>query len=96
MAQRSGMPPHALDLLVVLGFDRDYIRHALRYVRPTSSFRSEFAYQNSLFLVTAELVETHTGKSLEENNTTAKPGFIGKTFLTRSCGTMAAPPDVKP
>ena len=32
---------------------------------------------------------------LEENNTTAKPGSTGKMFLTRSCGTMAAPPDVK-
>ena len=67
MAQRSGMPPHALDLLVVFGFDRDYIRHALRYVEPVSSFRSEFAYQNSLFLVASELVEKNTGKSWEGN-----------------------------
>ena len=67
MAQRSGMPAHAIDALVLLGFDRDYIRHALRYVKPISSFRSEFAYQNNLFLVAAELIETHTGKSWEEN-----------------------------
>ncbi len=67
MAQRSGMPPHALDALVLFGFDRDYTRHALRYVKPTSSFRSEFAYQNNLFLVAAELIEKHTGKSWEEN-----------------------------
>jgi len=67
MAQRSGMPPHALDALVLFGFNRDYIRHVLRYVKPTSSFRSEFAYQNNLFLVAAELIEKHTGKSWEEN-----------------------------
>ncbi len=67
MAQRSGMPPHAIDSLVVFGFDRDHVRHALRYVKPTSSFRSEFAYQNNLFLVAGELVETHTGKSWEKN-----------------------------
>jgi CubicO group peptidase (beta-lactamase class C family) len=67
MAQRSGMPPHAADTLVMFGFDRDQIRHALRYVKPASSFRSEFAYQNNLFLVAAELVEKHTGKSWEEN-----------------------------
>ena len=67
MAQRSGMPPHAIDALVLLGFGRDYIRHALRYAKPTSSFRSEFAYQNNLFLVAAELIEKHTGKSWEEN-----------------------------
>jgi len=67
MAQRSGMPSHAIDGLVLLGFGRDYIRHALRYAKPTSSFRSEFAYQNNLFLVAAELIEKHTGKSWEEN-----------------------------
>ena len=67
MAQRSGMPPHAIDALVLFGFDRDYIRHAIRYAKPSSSFRSEFAYQNNLFLVAAELIEKHTGKSWEEN-----------------------------
>jgi CubicO group peptidase (beta-lactamase class C family) len=67
MAQRSGMPAHAVDALVLFGFDRDHIRHALRYVKPTSSFRSEFAYQNNLFLVAAQLIEEHTGKSWEEN-----------------------------
>ena len=67
MAQRSGMPPHAADALVMCGFDRDYIRGALRYVKPVSSFRSEFAYQNNLFLVAAELIEKHTGKSWEKN-----------------------------
>ncbi len=30
MAQRSGIPPHDVDSLVMLGFDRDYIRHAIR------------------------------------------------------------------
>ncbi|GAI72296.1 unnamed protein product, partial [marine sediment metagenome] len=55
MAQRSGMPSHAVDSLVMLGFDRDYIRHAIRYAKPSSSFRSEFAYQNNLFLVAAQI-----------------------------------------
>jgi len=67
MAQRSGMPSHAIDSLVMLGFDRDYIRHAIRYAKPSSSFRSEFAYQNNLFLIAAELIEKHTEKSWEEN-----------------------------
>ena len=67
MAQRSGMPSHAIDTLVMFGFDRDHVRHALRYAKPASSFRSEFAYQNNLFLVASELVERHTRKSWEEN-----------------------------
>jgi len=61
------MPSHAIDALVLLGFGRDYIRHAIRYAKPSSSFRSEFAYQNNLFLVAAELIEKHTEKSWEEN-----------------------------
>ena len=67
MAQRSGMPSHAIDTLVMFGFDRDHVRHALRYAKPASSFRSEFAYQNNLFLVASELVERHTRKGWEEN-----------------------------
>ncbi len=67
MAQRSGMPSHAIDGLVLFGFDRDHVRHALRYVKPISSFRSEFAYQNNLFLAASELIEKHTGKNWEEN-----------------------------
>ncbi len=85
MAQRSGMPPHALDLLVVLGFDRDYIKHALRYVKPASSFRSEFAYQNNLFLVAAELVEKHTGKSWEDN---VKDGIFESLSMSSSTTDM--------
>ncbi len=67
MAQRSGMPSHAVDALVLFGFDRDHVRYALRYAKPISSFRSEFAYQNNLFLVAAQLIEEHTGKSWEDN-----------------------------
>ncbi len=67
MAQRSGLPAYSLDTLSFLGFDRTHITRSLRLIRPETSFRSTFAYQNSLFLVAAELVEKHSGKSWEEN-----------------------------
>lgn len=85
MAQRSGMPPHALDLLVMLGFDRDHVRYALRYAKPISSFRSEFAYQNSLFLVAAQLIEKHTGKSWEDN---VKDGIFESLGMSSSTTDM--------
>jgi CubicO group peptidase (beta-lactamase class C family) len=67
MAQHSGLSPYSGDLLSLVGFSRDHIQHALRFIKPVSSFRSQFAYQNHLFLVAAELVEKYSGKSWEEN-----------------------------
>src|SRR5437899_8888529 len=45
-AHRSGLPEHACDLLEDLGFTRAEILHRLRYQRPSSSFRSHYAYTN--------------------------------------------------
>ncbi len=45
-AHRSGLPQHTGDLLEDLGFTRAQILHRLRYQRPESSFRSDYAYTN--------------------------------------------------
>ena len=42
----SGLPAHAGDKLEDLGWDRAQVLHALRYQKPASSFRSEYAYTN--------------------------------------------------
>jgi len=67
MAQHSGMPGYAGDFLSFVGFDREHIINSIRYIQPISSFRSEFAYMNNLFLVAGTLVEKVSGKSWEEN-----------------------------
>lgn len=67
MAQHSGMPPYSGDFQSFLGFDRNHIIHSIRHIKPVSSFRLEFAYQNNLFLVAAQLVEKYSGKTWEEN-----------------------------
>ena len=67
MAQRSGLPSHAGDTLFKLGYDRAYITHVLRYIQPASSFRSQYAYVNVLFLSVADLIKNVTGKSSEQN-----------------------------
>jgi CubicO group peptidase (beta-lactamase class C family) len=67
MAQHSGLPPYAGDGQAFMGFDRAHIIHSLRYLKPATSFRSQYAYQNGLFLVAAALVEKYTGKSWEDN-----------------------------
>jgi CubicO group peptidase (beta-lactamase class C family) len=67
MAQRSGLTSYSADTLAIVGFDREHIIQSIRHIKPVSSFRSEFAYQNHLFLVAAKLVEVKTGKSWEQN-----------------------------
>ena len=67
MAQHSGLPPYAGDAQAFMGFDRAHIIHSLRYLKPATSFRSQYAYQNGLFLVAAALVEKYTVKSWEDN-----------------------------
>jgi CubicO group peptidase (beta-lactamase class C family) len=67
MAQNSGLSRRSGDLLGLLGYDRNYITNSLKHIKPVSSFRSEYAYQNHLFLVAAKLVESKTGKTWEKN-----------------------------
>lgn len=67
LAQHSGMPAYAADFQSMAGFDRDHIMNSIRYIKPVSSFRSEFAYVNNLFLVAARTVENETGKTWEAN-----------------------------
>ena len=45
-SHRSGLPEHSGDLLEDLGFTRQEILHRLRYQKPDSSFRSQYAYTN--------------------------------------------------
>jgi CubicO group peptidase (beta-lactamase class C family) len=67
MAQHSGLPPYAGDGQAFMGFDRAHIIHSLRYLKPVTSFRSQYAYQNGLFLVAAALIEKYSGQSWEDN-----------------------------
>ena len=66
MAQRSGMPAYAADTLFSLGFDRAYVKQAIRHIKPVTSFRGYFAYVNNLWLVAAGIVERYTGKTWEQ------------------------------
>ena len=44
LAQRSGLPPYANDMVGILGADEAAMIRSLRHVEPVSSFRSTFAY----------------------------------------------------
>lgn len=46
--------------------DRAEVVRRLRYLRPQSSFRSTFAYQNVMYLVAGQIVSALTGQSWED------------------------------
>jgi len=65
-AHRSGLPDHAGDLLEDLGFSREEILYRLRYQRPDSSFRSQYAYTNFGLTEAGVAAAKSTGKTWEE------------------------------
>ena len=46
LCHRSGLPDHGGDLLEDLGYDASAVLHRLRFMKPSSSFRAGYAYNN--------------------------------------------------
>ena len=61
LAQHSGMGPQALSALGSMGYSAKRITEAMRWVEPTSSFRSKYGYVNSPHLVAGNLVAKVSG-----------------------------------
>lgn len=67
LSHRSGLATFGGDLLWYESeYSRDEILRRIRFLKPTSSFRSRFGYQNILFLAAGEVVAKVTGKSWDE------------------------------
>ncbi len=67
LVHRSGLGLGAGDLLwwPPSTYNRKEIAHRLRFIPPATSFRSAYAYDNVLYLVAGELIETVTGQTWE-------------------------------
>jgi CubicO group peptidase (beta-lactamase class C family) len=61
IAQRSGLPPYANDMLGMLGIGETELIRSLRHVEPVSSFRSKFAYTNITHLLARRIVAKAAG-----------------------------------
>ena len=69
LTHRSGLVSGAGDLMLWPKpnlFTREDIIHGLRYFRPESGFRTEYAYDNLLYIVGGELVPAVTGIAWED------------------------------
>jgi CubicO group peptidase (beta-lactamase class C family) len=77
LVHRSGLGLGAGDLLwwPPSTYNRKEIASRLRYIRPATSFRSEYAYDNVLYLVAGEVIEAVSGQSWED--------FVASRILTK-------------
>jgi CubicO group peptidase (beta-lactamase class C family) len=68
LSHNSGLGLGAGDLMIWPETDLsvDDIIKRLRYLKPVSSFRSEFAYDNLMYIVAGKIIETLTGKPWHE------------------------------
>ncbi len=68
LTHRSGLSLGEGDLLVIpdTSRSRDDVVHALRYLRPATGFREQFAYDNILYIVAGRLVEEVSGEPWEK------------------------------
>ena len=67
LSHRSGLATFGGDLLWYESeYSRDEILRRIRFLKPTSSFRSRFGYQNIMFLAAGEVVARVSGKSWDE------------------------------
>ena len=82
LVHRSGLGLGAGDLLwwPESTYDRKEIARRLRFIPPATSFRSAYAYDNVLYLIAGELIETISGQTWEDfvaSRILAKVGMTG-------------------
>jgi len=81
LVHRSGLGLGAGDLLwwPTSTYNRAEIAHRLRFIKPSTSFRSAYAYDNVLYLVAGQLIEAVSGQTWEDFVTTRILNKVGMT-----------------
>jgi CubicO group peptidase (beta-lactamase class C family) len=81
LVHRSGLGLGAGDLLwwPPSTYDRREIARRIRYIKPETSFRSAYAYDNVLYLVAGEVIEALSGQSWEDFVSTRILARVGMT-----------------
>lgn len=99
LVHRSGLGLGAGDLLwwPPSTYSRAEVLRRLRFIRPATSFRSAYAYDNVLYIAAGELIEAVSGKSWETfvSERILKPvGMLGSNVLhsaAAAAGNVATP-----
>ena len=95
LVHRSGLGLGAGDLLFVprTNLSRAESVRRLRYIKPATSFRSGFAYDNVLYMVAGQLIEAVTGKSWEQFTADNVLKVAGMSHSTADDESRFATPD---
>jgi CubicO group peptidase (beta-lactamase class C family) len=99
LVHRSGLGLGAGDLLwwPASTYDRKEITRRLRFIKPATSFRSAYAYDNVLYLVAGEVIEAVSGRTWEdfvEARILARAGMTGSNVrhsAANAQGNVAVP-----
>jgi len=92
LTHRSGLGLGAGDLLFYppTTFTRADIVHKLRYIKPATSFRSGYAYDNILYIVAGQVIEQVSGESWEE---VVRKRIFNPLQMTKTSASSALPAD---
>jgi CubicO group peptidase (beta-lactamase class C family) len=96
LTHRSGLGLGAGDLLwwPTTSFSTDEIIHKLRYIAPSTSFRSSYAYDNLLYIVAGKIVAAKSGKTWGETIHERILAPVGMATTTTSLAENAGNPNV--
>jgi len=96
LTHRSGLGLGAGDLLwwPTTTFSTDEIIHKLRYIRPATSFRNSYAYDNLLYIVAGKIIAAKSGKTWGETIRERILAPVGMAATTTSLAENAGNPDV--
>jgi CubicO group peptidase (beta-lactamase class C family) len=96
LVHRSGLGLGAGDLLwwPASTYDRKEIVRRLRHIKPATSFRAAYAYDNVLYLVAGEVIERVSGRTWEQFVKERILDRVGMTHSTVRHSDAAGPDDV--
>jgi CubicO group peptidase (beta-lactamase class C family) len=96
LTHRSGLGLGAGDLMwwPTTSFSTDEIIHNLRYIRPATSFRNSYAYDNLLYIVAGKIIAQKSGKSWGDTMRERILTPVGMTATTTSLAENAGNPNV--
>ena len=65
-SHHNGWKEYAMDDLPFFGYDRDGLYGLFAAIRPSCDFRTEYAYNNEMYTVSAKIIEKYTGMSWDD------------------------------
>ncbi len=91
LCHRSGLPSQGGDLMAFGStYGRDELLRRVRFLRPASSFRTVYAYQNLMFVAAGQLVAAAAGTSWDRFVTTRIFAPLGMNSTSTSVSQLAA------